>query len=126
MSKIQILSLVTLMVLLLPYFTLAQAPRPEEMSPPEIPTQLFSCSPADTLRRCILRLLGDVLRVILVVALAGAALMIAWAGIIYITGLGSRENAKNKIIYAAIGLVIAFLAWVLTVILTNIIGGAAL
>ncbi len=117
------------MVLLLPYFTLAQAPRPEEMSPPEIPTQLFSCSPADTLRRCILRLLGDVLRVILVVALAGAALMIAWAGIIYITGLGgdkSRENAKNKIIYAAIGLVIAFLAWVLTVILTNIIGGAAL
>ena len=120
------LSLLIFSFFLLPYFSFAQVPPPEALQPPDIPTRLFSCDPNDSLRICILKLLGDVLRVILVIALAGAALMIALAGLGYIRAGKADDNVKNKIIYAAVGLVIAFLAWVVTVILTRIIGGSQL
>jgi hypothetical protein len=129
MKLSQIISLLTLFFLLVPYLSFAQVPPPGSFPPPEIPTRLFSCLPTDPLRICILRLLDDVLKVILVIALAFAALMVAIAGVTYITkgsDPDSQKKAQSRLIYAAVGLVVAFLAWVITVILSRIIGGAAI
>jgi len=123
----QLLIFITLFSLLAPYLSFAQVSPPEFYSPPDIPTQLFSCLPTDPLRICILRLLGDVLRIILVIALALAALFIAWAGVLYIYTGGAKDkldSIKNRLIYAAVGLVVAFLSWVITVILSRIIAGS--
>jgi hypothetical protein len=124
----QLISLITLFVLLAPHFSFAQVLQPQDIQAPSIPTRLFSCSPFDTLRRCMLRLLQDALEVILVIALAFAALMIAWAGILYIIKGGTasdddKKKIKNRLVYAAVGLVFAFLSWVIVVILARIIGG---
>jgi hypothetical protein len=129
MKLSQIISLLTLFFLLVPYLSFAQVPPPGSFPPPEIPTRLFSCLPTDPLRICILRLLDDVLKVILVIALVFAALMVAYAGLLYLTKGAdekARGEAKDRLIYAAVGLVVAFLAWVITVILSRIIGGAAI
>ena len=128
MKIYQLLIFITLFSLLAPYLSFAQrVSPPESYGPPDIPTQLFSCLPTDSLRICILRLLGDVLRVILVIALTLAALFIAWAGVLYIYTGGAKDkldSIKNRLIYAAVGLVVAFLSWVITVILAGIIGGS--
>jgi TRAP-type C4-dicarboxylate transport system permease small subunit len=74
----------------------------------------------------MLKILDKILKVILVIALSFAAIMIAWAGVEYITRSGEggekQTKVKTKIIYAAVGLVVAFLAWVITVILSQTIG----
>jgi len=106
-------------------FLLAQLPPPENLPPPEIPGSFFSCEPTDPLRICILKLTGDALRVIIVLALVFAAVMIGWSGLRYIFSRGQTEtlNAiKSSLIFAAVGLVVAFLSWVVTVILSMIIG----
>jgi TRAP-type C4-dicarboxylate transport system permease small subunit len=80
----------------------------------------------------MLKILDKILKVILVIALAFAAIMIAWAGVLYIMKGGEKEEEikkiKGRLIYAAVGLVVAFLAWVMTAILSRIIseGGAAI
>jgi hypothetical protein len=131
MKLAKIISLLTLFFLLVPYLSFAQIAPPAFSNPPEIPTRLFSCLPTDPLRICILRIFDDVLKVILVVALVFSALIVAYAGLLYLVK-GSddkaRGEAKSRLIYAAVGLVIAFLAWVITVILARIIsgGGAAI
>jgi len=122
----QLISLITLFVLLVPYFSFAQFAQPEQIVPPQIPTRFFSCLPTDTLRTCMLKILGSALRVVLVIALALAAILIAWAGIIYIINPEKKDAAKNRIIYATVGLVVAFLAWVFTLIISRIISGAAI
>ena len=124
----RIISLIALFVLLAPYFSLGQVPPPEALTPPPIPTSFFSCFPTDPLRICILRILGDILRVILVIALALAAIMIAWAGLIYLVqgaNEDARKGATTRIIYAAVGLVVAFLAWVATALLARVISGGS-
>jgi len=120
------ISLLTLFFLLVTNFSFGQGVLPPGSSqPPEIPVSLFSCSPNDTLRICMLRIFDDVLKVILVIALIFAALMIALAGVSYIIKggkFGEKDiHAKDRILYAAVGLVIAFLAWVMTAILQRII-----
>jgi hypothetical protein len=122
----QIISLLTLLSLLVPYLSFAQFPPPESFPPPEIPTSFFGCLPSDTLRVCILKILDKILKVILVLALSFAAIMIAIAGITYITkgsDADAQKKAQSRIIYAAVGLVVAFLSWVMTVILERIIRG---
>jgi hypothetical protein len=127
MKLAKIISLITLFFLLVPYLSFAQIPPPESAPFPEIPTSLFGCLPNEPLRTCLLKLTGVVLRVILVVALAFAAIFIAWAGLLYIGVLGFKEErqkeAQSRIIYAAVGLVVAFLAWVLAFILSRTLGG---
>ncbi len=56
-----------------------------------------------------------ILQIILALALVLATIMIAWAGILYITKGSSGEKGKEihqRIIFAALGLVVAFLAFV--------------
>jgi hypothetical protein len=128
MNLSHIISLLTLFFLLVPYLSFGQVPPPGLFPPPEIPTKLFSCLPTDPLRICVLRLLDDVLKVILVIALAAAAIMVSWAGLLYLfKGADEkvRGEAKTRLIYAAVGLVVAFLAWVMTVILARVISGGA-
>jgi hypothetical protein len=125
----KVIILITLFSLLVPYLSFAQIPPPESFPPPEIPTSFFGCLPTDPLRVCILRILDKVLKVILVLALAFAAVFIAWSGILYILrgGEGSEKQqaVRTRILYAAVGLVVAFLAWVLTVIIARTIGGGS-
>ncbi len=63
------------------------------------------------------------------VTLAGtiAALFFAWGGVTYITSSGNPEaldRAKNTIKYAALGLVIAIAALVITTVVTDLAQGA--
>jgi len=121
----KIISFITIFFLLVPYLSLAQVSPPEQFQPPDIPTSLFGCQQNDTLRQCMLRITAVILRVIMVVALILAAIMIAWAGIEYITKAGKvgekDVEPKNRIIYAAVGLVIAFMAWAAAAIISNVI-----
>jgi hypothetical protein len=120
----QIISLITLLSLLVPYLSFAQVAPPEYYEPPDIPTNFFGCLPTDTVRKCILRLLDKVLKIIIVIALALSALIISYAGLLYIykgADDKARQEIKNRLIYAALGLVVALLAWVITVILSKFI-----
>jgi len=129
MKSNQILSLITLFFLLVPYLSFAQIQSPENfpLQQLEIPTSFFGCSTSDPFRVCVLRVLDKILKVILVLALAFAAIFIAWAGILYILrggeGAEKQQPVRERLIYAAVGLVIAFLAWVITVIIARTIGG---
>jgi hypothetical protein len=126
MKLTKIISLIAILFLLVPYLSFAQISPPESYDLPEIPTQFFGCNPNEPLRKCMLKILDKILKVILVIALSFAAIMIAWAGVEYITRSGEggekQTKVKTKIIYAAVGLVVAFLAWVITVILSQTIG----
>jgi hypothetical protein len=125
MKLTKIISLITIFFLLFPYFSLAQVSPPDTFAPPEIPTSLFGCQPGDTLRRCLLKIAAVILRVIMVIALILAAIMIAWAGIEYIIKagkVGEKEvDPRNRIIYAAIGLVVAFMAWAAAAVISNVL-----
>jgi hypothetical protein len=127
MKLTKIISLITIFFLLVPYLSLAQVSPPEQFTPPDIPTNLFGCQQNDTLRQCLLRITAVILRVIMIIALILAAIMIAWAGIEYITKagkVGEKEvEPKNRIIYAAVGLVIAFMAWAAAAIISNVLTG---
>ncbi len=120
MKIFKVLTLISLISLV---FSLAgaQIPPPEQAGLPDIPTTFFGCSPTDTLRTCLLRILGQVLRIILVLALVAAAFFVAWAGFLYVYS-GKPDEAKTRMIAAAAGLVIAFLAWVGTFLFTRFIG----
>jgi hypothetical protein len=126
MKLTKIISLIAILFLLVPYLSFAQISPPESYEPPNIPTQFFGCDPNEPLRKCMLKILDKILKVILVIALAFAAIMIAWAGVLYIMKGGEKEEEikkiKGRLIYAAVGLVVAFLAWVITVILSQTIG----
>jgi hypothetical protein len=83
----------------------------------EPPENIFGCTPEDTLTQCALRIGRLILRLLMVFALIVAAIMIAWGGIMFITQPGKEQDARKKIVYAAIGLVIAFIAWALALLI---------
>lgn len=88
----------------------------------QVPTGFFGCFPTDSLAQCMMRIFAKILRIVMVLAIGLAAIMFAWAGILYVTqGEGAKEKAKNKIIYAAIGLVVALLSWVITAFLKGVV-----
>lgn len=69
----------------------------------------------------------SVITVLVTLAGAIAALFFVWGGITYITSSGNPESldrAKKTIIYAAIGLVIAIAALVITNVVTDLAQGA--
>jgi hypothetical protein len=65
--------------------------------------------------QCLGFFFAKILRVIIVLALALSTIFIAWAGILYITKGGKKEEDIKKIhqrlIWASIGLIVAFLAF---------------
>jgi hypothetical protein len=132
MKLTKIISLITIFFLLVPYLSLVPiVVMGQEQQPfvPEPPEQLtfLGCQPNDSLRVCILKATRTILRVLMVVALAVSAIMIAWAGFEYIykSGKAGEKDVepKNRIIFAAVGLVIAFLAWALSQVLAKVITG---
>lgn len=121
---ISVLSIISTLFLLSPYFVKAQFESPEFIREPEPPTRIFRCLPTDTLRQCLLRILADVVRVLLVIVIALSAIFLIIAGIQYIWGSeNARKAAKNKLIYATLGLVVAFLAWAIVLLLVRVISG---
>jgi high-affinity K+ transport system ATPase subunit B len=97
-------------------------PTPPEPNPS---LNILGCSEGMSLRNCMLYILFNILRVILTLAIILAVLFMTWAGVIYITK-GSddkaREKANNMLIFGAVGLVIAFIAYGLVIFLTRILG----
>jgi uncharacterized membrane protein YjfL (UPF0719 family) len=64
--------------------------------------------------QCLGFFFAKILRVIIVLALVLSTIFIGWAGILYITKGGRKEDIKKihqKLIWAAIGLIVAFLAF---------------
>jgi cell division protein FtsL len=112
-------------ILLVASSVLAQTNRipPPNNVTPDIPS-FFLCDPNESLFQCFMSILTLLLRIIIAIAIFFAAIMISWAGVSYITkGEAKDERGKiqEKIIYAAIGLVVALLAWGLTYLIQNIV-----
>jgi hypothetical protein len=122
---ISLISIITAMSVFAPYFSFGQGfANPRDIEPPGVPTTFFSCTLQDSLTRCLLKVLDSVLRVALVLALIFAVIMIAWAGISYIL-FGQEENSRKKatsrLMYAVVGLVIAFMSWIVVLFVANFI-----
>jgi len=129
MKLIQIISLLTLSFFLVFNLSFVEVLAQSYDETPEPPSFIPGCSPGDTLRRCMLGIAHLIIRVILVVALIFSAIMMAWAGILYITSGEKEEERKkvrNRIIYAAVGLVVAFLAWAITRFLAGVLQRGAI
>lgn len=110
-------------VLTVAFFTLAQQINPPENTNVNIPTTFFGCTGNETLTKCLLKVFSKILQLILVVALIFATGFGAYAGIVYITSPDKKEEAKNRLIYAALGLVVSFLAWTAVSLLAKFITG---
>lgn len=78
------------------------------------PTESFlGCSPNLPLRLCIVEIFLKILKLMLLLVMIFAVLYIVYAGIEYITGGEEKvSKAKSRIIYAVVGLIVAFIAWV--------------
>lgn len=82
---------------------------------PEGLTSINLCQPTDSLQACIAKVFSIVFRFLIFVAGAFAVIMFVWAGILYISkgdDPGEAGKAKGKIVAAAIGLIIALIAYV--------------
>jgi len=87
----------------------------------EPPENLFGCTPEDTLTQCIMKVGRLILRILMVLALIFAAIMIAWGGITFILQPDKQADARKKIVLAAVGLVIAFVAWALALLIKRFV-----
>jgi cytochrome bd-type quinol oxidase subunit 2 len=69
-----------------------------------------------------LNTINDAVNIVTLVAGLFAVIMIMIAGFTYVTAGGNSEdtkNARNRIIYAGVGLVVIALAWTITRFITN-------
>jgi hypothetical protein len=105
----KILPIITIFVLLTPvYLGLAQGEVQPPITNPEEYTQsgLVEEGPEQT----ITKIFDIVFRILLILASAFTVVMFIWAGIMYITGKGA-DKAKDKLIWGAVGLVIALISY---------------
>ncbi len=82
---------------------------------PEGLTSINLCQPTDSLQACIAKVFSIVFRFLIFLAGAFAVIMFVWAGILYISkgdDPAEATKAKDKIVAAAIGLMIALIAYV--------------
>lgn len=87
---------------------------------PEPPETLLGCSPNDSFGQCAMKIARLALRVLMIIALILAGIFIAWAGLEFVTKGTEKEGAekaRKRIVFAAVGLVIAFIAWALTLVI---------
>lgn len=94
---------------LFPLLALAQVPGPIITSPTQI-TQLL---------QNVLNFVGFIVLII-------ALIMLLWSAILYMTAGGSEERvgkAKNYLIYAIVGIVVAVLAYSVQPFIQNFLGG---
>lgn len=94
---------------------------------PKLPASPFGCNlNQDTIFACAGKILLVVLRFIMLIAIVISAVLIAVAGVRYMTGggeggKGGPETAKTTIINAVIGLVIALLSWILIILISRFV-----
>jgi hypothetical protein len=89
---------------------------------PEVPSGFFGCNPRiDSFSECVIKIATIIFRFLLTLALIFATVMIIWGGFEYMTSgqdEQKRAKVKDRIIYAAIGLIVAFLSWSLSTFLS--------
>ncbi|BCX15487.1 MAG: hypothetical protein KatS3mg097_379 [Candidatus Parcubacteria bacterium] len=92
---------------------------PFDIVPSGVPTTI--CGERDNLLVCGGKWATTILRYLIFIAVAFSVIMIAYAGVEYILfgGGDGAKNAKNRIIYAIVGLVIAFIAFVAVRMIVN-------
>jgi hypothetical protein len=90
-------------------------------------TEFLGCNLASgSLLGCLGSIGFTIVRFLLGVVIILSVIMIVWAGFTYVmsgTDDKKRDAAKNRILYAVIGLVIAFAALAVVTLLKNTIGG---
>ncbi len=118
-ARIAISSLVvSSIVLLLTGTALAQIPPPSTTPPP------INITTASGLQAIINRVIGWIYVFFFVIAI----ILILFAAFTYLTSGGDAEkvtSAKNQLIYAAVAIAIALLAYSFTAIVSNIVGGTS-
>lgn len=62
------------------------------------------------LRDCILSIGARIVYLLMYIAIIVSGIFLVWGGILFITE-GKADNAKNKVLFAVIGLVVALLSW---------------
>lgn len=118
-SALTVLTLVASLVL--PLLTFAQINLPVD------PTQATSqkiCETTDTFQVCLTKIFAIVFRVLIFVAGGLAVVFFIIAGILYITGGSNqetRDRSKSMLIWGAIGLVVALIAYAVVKLLQNIV-----
>jgi hypothetical protein len=114
----KILPIITIFVLLTPvYLGLAQGEVQPPISNPEDYTQsgLVKEGPEQT----IAKIFDIVFRISLILASVFTVVMFILAGIGYIMGKGEAWKAKDKLIWGAVGLVIALISYAVVVLLAR-------
>jgi len=119
-SALTIFSLVVPLVL--PLLSFAQEiPIPVE---PDQATEQRICDVNDTTRVCLAKIFTIVFRILILVAGALAVILFIYAGILYILG-GAKEDTQKKVksmlIYGAVGLVVALIAYAVVKLLQNFV-----
>ncbi|MCS7200918.1 MAG: pilin [Patescibacteria group bacterium] len=125
----KLLKTIALTILLLTLFNLSyaqqqQVGKPEQLTTVTVPDKFLGCDPGQDLTVCVAKIFSQILSLLLFAAIILATIWVVYAGIVYIVGSeDSKKKAKNNIIYAAVGLVIAFAGWVLVRTFTRYLGG---
>lgn len=106
--KSKIVSLVSVGLTLMPLLALAQVAQPATLGPAQL---------VDTINK--------ISRWILTFALALVVAFVLWAAVLFITAGGDPSKvaeARTRVIYAVVGLVVALLAWSIPPIVRGILG----
>lgn len=118
----KILSIITILSLAFAPIVWSNLTYAQEEVPPEPPTNLLGCNPNDPIGICLMKIAKTILRLLMILALILAAIFIAVGGFIFITKGAEKEGqqkAQKYIIYAAVGLIVAFVAWALALLVSR-------
>lgn len=77
---------------------------------PPNPISTLCKGPGLKLRDCILSIGAGVVYLLMYIAIIISGIFLVWGGILFITE-GKADNAKSKVLFAVIGLVVALLSW---------------
>ncbi len=89
-------------------------------TPPEINLCGNTGGQQQNFRTCILEIGKKIVVILMYIALVISGIFLVWGGILFITE-GKADNAKNKVLFAIIGLVVALLSWGIVRIIEDIL-----
>jgi hypothetical protein len=85
---------------------------------PDLPPIL--CKDLDFLT-CVFSIFRQILSIVSVLAVSFASLMFAWAGFLYMSKPEKSSEIHKRILWGAVGLVIALLSYAIVLLITNLI-----
>ncbi len=113
-SRLKILSLGLLVISLISSYRIV-------FSEPQVPIALWC---AQSIYACIFNIVAIIFRIVYTLSFFLSAIFLAWGGILFITGGGDTkklEKAKNTLLWAVIGLIVALLAWAVVLLIQHFV-----